>query len=66
MQHRHASWAHNNQPKLAIGDLSLHGLVSGAPKLRLPKYPPKATSAGFALNAVGLPVWGAIQRPIEN
>ncbi len=34
--------------------------------LRLPKYPIKASGAGFALGAVGYPVLGTIQRPVEN
>jgi hypothetical protein len=34
--------------------------------LRLPKYPSKASGAGFALDAVGSPVLGAIQRPLKN
>ncbi len=34
--------------------------------LRLTKYPSKASGAGFALDAVGSPVLGAIQRPLKN
>ena len=34
--------------------------------LRLPKYPHKASGAGFALDTVGSPVWGTVLRPIEN
>jgi hypothetical protein len=34
--------------------------------LRLPKYPSKASGAGLVLNAVGSPVLGAIQIPLEN
>jgi hypothetical protein len=34
--------------------------------LRLPKYPSKASGAGFALDTVGSPVLGAIKRPLEN
>jgi hypothetical protein len=34
--------------------------------LRLPKYPSKASGAGFALEVVGSPVLGAIQIPLEN
>jgi hypothetical protein len=34
--------------------------------LRLPKFPSKASGAGFALNAVGSPFLGAIQIPLEN
>jgi hypothetical protein len=34
--------------------------------LRLPKYPRKASGAGFALNAVGSPVLGAVQRSLKN
>ena len=34
--------------------------------LRLPKYPSKASGAGFVLNLVGFPVLGAIQIPLKN
>jgi hypothetical protein len=34
--------------------------------LRLPKYPSKASGAGFALDVVGSPVLGAVQIPLEN
>jgi hypothetical protein len=34
--------------------------------LRLPMYPSKASGAGFALDADGSPVLGAIQRPLTN
>ena len=34
--------------------------------LRLPKYPSKASGAGFALDAVGSPVLGAVQIPLKN
>ena len=34
--------------------------------LCIPKYPSKATVAGFALDAVGSPVFGTVQRPIKN
>jgi hypothetical protein len=34
--------------------------------LRLPKYPSKASGAGFVLDVVGSPVLGAIQIPLKN
>jgi hypothetical protein len=34
--------------------------------LRLPKYPSKASGAGFALDAVGSPILGAIKIPLKN
>ena len=34
--------------------------------LRLPKYPSKASGAGFALDAVGYLVLGTVQRPLKN
>ncbi len=34
--------------------------------LRLPKYPSKASSAGFALDPVVPPVLGAVERPLKN
>ncbi len=34
--------------------------------LRLPKYPSMVSGAGFALDVVGSPILGAIQRPPKN
>jgi hypothetical protein len=34
--------------------------------LRLPKYPSKVSSAGFALDTIGSLVLGTIQIPLEN
>jgi hypothetical protein len=34
--------------------------------LRPPKCPSKASGTGFALNAVGSPVLGAVQIPLKN
>jgi hypothetical protein len=33
--------------------------------LRLPKYPSKVSGTGFALDAVGSPVLGAVQIPLK-
>ena len=34
--------------------------------LRLPKYPSKASGAGFVLDAVGSPVLDTVQIPLKN